>query len=104
MSKNPLPPVNVSGLTTCEQERLKDISCDCSLKDACDADKLPQFWLLANNDFPSLSDKAINVLFPFVTTFLCETCFSLVAAMETKYRLRLIIEKELQVTISSATV
>jgi len=35
-----------------------------------DADKLPQFWLLVKSDYPSLSDKAVKVLLPFVITFM----------------------------------
>jgi hypothetical protein len=69
-ARNPSAPNNVSGLTTCEQEQLTDISRDGSFKDTFHADKLPQFWLLVINDHRSLSDKAMNVLLPFVTIYL----------------------------------
>jgi hypothetical protein len=59
-----------------EQEQLMDISCDTSLKDVIDADKLPEFWLLAKNNNPHSSHKAIKVLLPFVTTYLCTIGFS----------------------------
>jgi hypothetical protein len=64
---------NILGLMTCEQEQLIGISCDSSLKDMSDADKSSQFWLLVKNGYPSLSDKAIKVLFPFVTTYQYKT-------------------------------
>jgi hypothetical protein len=37
---------NVCRLTTCEQEQLKDIYCEGSLKDMLHADEVPQFWQL----------------------------------------------------------
>jgi hypothetical protein len=58
---------NVSRLTICEREKLIDISCDSSLKDMFHVDELPLFWLLVRNDYESLSEKAIKVVFPFMT-------------------------------------
>lgn len=39
--------------------------------------------VLVKKDYPILSDKAINALLPFVTTYVCETVFSVVAVLET---------------------
>jgi hypothetical protein len=36
--------------------------------------------------FPHLNRKALNILLLFTTTYLCETGFSAVAAITTKYR------------------
>jgi hypothetical protein len=67
----------------CEPEQL--ISCDGSLTVISNAGKLMQLWLLVKNNYPSLSDKAINVFLPFVTTYLCKTGLSAAAAvMRTK--------------------
>jgi len=62
-----------------------------------DADKFTQIWLLVRDDYPSLSDRAVKVLLPSVTTYMCETGFSAVAVMRTKYQSWLITEKELQI-------
>jgi hypothetical protein len=43
-----------------------------------DADKL---HLLEKKDYPSLLDTVINVLLPFVTTYLCATAFSAAAGV-----------------------
>jgi hypothetical protein len=43
-----------------------------------DVDKLAQYWLLVENDCPSLSDKAIQVLLTFVTTYMYKTGFAAV--------------------------
>jgi hypothetical protein len=40
----------ISGLTTCDQEHLMDQSCDGSLKNVFDADKLPQFWVFVKTE------------------------------------------------------
>ena len=48
-----------------------------------------------------MTNKALEILLPFVTSYLCETVFSTVAVLKTKYRSRLMIEKELRITISS---
>jgi hypothetical protein len=55
-------------LTNYEQEQLINISSDVSLNDMFDSDKLPQSWMLVKNNYPSLSDKAVKVLLPSVTT------------------------------------
>jgi hypothetical protein len=50
--------------------------------------------------FPSLSNRALKVLIPFATSYLCESGFSAVAVIKTKYRSRLRLEKEMRVAIS----
>jgi hypothetical protein len=74
-------------LTTCEQQQFIDLSCNGSLKCMFDADKLPQFQLVVKNGCPSSSEKVINVLLPFVTTYLCEAELSAVTVTKTKYQL-----------------
>jgi hypothetical protein len=51
-------------------------------------------------EYPDLSKKAINILLPFATSYLCETGFSGVAALKTKYHSMLNIESDLRVAIS----
>jgi hypothetical protein len=96
---NPFTSNVVSGLTTCEQEQLKYVSIDGSLKHMLDADKVPQFLLLVKNKYPSLLGKEIEVLLPFVATFLCKTGFSAAVVIDRVF----IIEKELRVAVSSVT-
>ena len=58
------------------------------------------FWIKRSCEYPLLCEKAVNVLLPFATTYLCETAFSAVTAMKTKYRSRLNIEHDIRVCLS----
>lgn len=91
------------GLTTIEKEKLIELSCDTSLKQKFQSEPLVQFWLNRSEEYNTLSSKALQVLLPFVTSYLCETGFSALAAMKSKYRARLVVEKELRVALSSMT-
>jgi hypothetical protein len=100
--RNPFSASNASGLRASEQEQLIDISCDSSLKDTFDADELPQFWLLVKNSYLSISDKLVQILLLFMTTYLGKSGSS-APVMKTKYSSQLIIVMEIQVAISSMT-
>ena len=90
-------------LSIIEKEQLSELSCDIALKQRFQNVSLVQFWLNLNSEYNALSSKALKILLPFATSYLCETGFSVLAAMKTKYRARLIVEKELRVAISSIT-
>jgi hypothetical protein len=51
-------------------------------------------------EYPHFNKKAINILLPFATSYLCKTGFSGVAALKTKYCSMLNIESDLRVAIS----
>jgi hypothetical protein len=88
-------------LTTIEKEKLIELSCDSLLKQKFQNETLIQFWMNLSGEYEYLYYKAMQVLLPFVTSYLCETGFSALAAMKTKYRARLVVEKELRVALST---
>ncbi|GBO44062.1 hypothetical protein AVEN_169567-1, partial [Araneus ventricosus] len=47
----------------------------------------------------ALKTRAFSILLPFLTSYLCNTRFSAVAALNTKYRSQINIGKELRVSI-----
>ena len=47
--------------------------------------------------------KAVNILLPFATTYLCETAFSALTNMKMKYRSRLVVESDMRVCLSNIT-
>ena len=75
------------GLTTAEHEMIIDLSSDSTLKQMFrDENNIVTFWLRVKDYIPTLTNKALEILLPFVTT---------------KYRSRLMIEKELRTAIFS---
>ena len=73
------------------------------MKQKFQSEPLVQFWVDRSEEYNTFSSKALQVLLPFVTPYLCETGFSALAAMKSKYRARLVVEKDLRVALSSMT-
>jgi hypothetical protein len=53
-------------------------------------------------ELPHLSRKALNILLPFATSYLCETGFSAVAAIRTKYFSTMKLENYLRVAFTKS--
>ena len=83
-----------------EQEELAELSSDRTLRMQFNTKPLLSFWMTCSQEYPLLSDKAVNLLLPFATTYLCESAFSAVTAIKTKYRSRLNIEADVRVCLS----
>ena len=81
------------GLTSIEKEQLIELSFDTSLKQRYQNVSLVEFWLNLNSEFNNLSNKALKALLPFATSHLCETGFSVLVAIKSKYGARLVVEK-----------
>ena len=83
-----------------EQEDLAELSSDRTLRLEFNTKPLLSFWMVCSQEYPLLSEKAINLLLPFATTYLCESAFSAATAIKTKYRSRLNIEADVRVCLS----
>ena len=59
------------------------------------------FRVKARAKFPLMCCKALRVLVPSVTLYLCEHGFSAVAVIKSKYRNKIDIEREMRVAISN---
>jgi hypothetical protein len=90
-----------NGLSLEEEEQLIDVSSSTSLKMDFSTKSLTNFWIELSNDFSVIKAKAIRILLVFPTSYLCETGFSAVASLKSKYRNKLQLEKELRVAISN---
>ncbi len=87
--------------TVGEQESLIELSCDETLKSSFKKQSLLDFWIQQHREYPALSDKAVRILLPFATTYLCEKGFSSLAVIKTKYRCRMDAEPDLRLKLSS---
>ncbi|GFX79218.1 protein FAM200B [Trichonephila clavipes] len=81
------------GLSTTEEESFIDFTSSGKIKRQFCNKTLFQFWAEVDDEFSELKTKAFRILLPFSTSYLCETRFSAVAALKTKYRSQLNIEK-----------
>ncbi|GFX60765.1 SCAN domain-containing protein 3 [Trichonephila clavipes] len=88
-------------LSTTEEENFIDFTSSGEIKRQFCNKTLFQFWAEVDDEFSELKTKAFRILLQFSTSYLCETGFSVVAALKTKYRSQLNIEKELRVSISN---
>uniref|UniRef100_A0A8D0KS80 HAT C-terminal dimerisation domain-containing protein n=1 Tax=Strix occidentalis caurina TaxID=311401 RepID=A0A8D0KS80_STROC len=86
----PVPDVinvyELEGLTAAEEDKLIEISTDGAPKLQFKEQSLPNFWAHLQADFPELSKRAMKVLMPFVTMYLCKKSFSALVYLKNKHR------------------
>uniref|UniRef100_A0A3B4V8C9 HAT C-terminal dimerisation domain-containing protein n=1 Tax=Seriola dumerili TaxID=41447 RepID=A0A3B4V8C9_SERDU len=83
------------------QDALLELSSDRTLQTAFTAYTLEEFWLSVATEYAALSKAAMDVLFPFASTYLCEKTFSALTYMKNKYRSRLLrVDSDLRVAVS----
>lgn len=82
-------------------EQLIDLSCDATLKDRFQEVSLSDFWISVLSQYAELADHALCVLLPFATTYLCETGFSAMTAIKSKYRSRLSANNDLRLCLTT---
>ena len=70
-------------------EDLIDMRNNTGIKMEFSDDSLENFWASQLETYPVLAKKALTVLVPFATTYLCETGFSCLVHIKTKSRNRL---------------
>jgi hypothetical protein len=91
--------INAS-LSIKQHESLLEMSADQTLQADFKNMSLIYFWAARQQEYPELSRKAVNFLLLFVTTYLCESGFSHLVMIKTKYRNRLNVESELRLKLS----
>lgn len=88
-------------LSTRGQDELAEMQMDRTLKLQHSELSLDTFWLRAGQEYPLLSECAINVLIQFPTSYLCELAFSSLTYIKNKLRQRLSVEQDLRVALST---
>ena len=88
--QNPFLPHANNILCSLDEEQLAELSCDKLLQTQFTSQKnLVKFWIQIRNEYQALSEKAMQLLLPFATTYLAESGFSALASIKNKYRNRL---------------
>lgn len=88
-------------LSSAEEDQFIDMTSDSTLRLRFTSGTLSQFWLGVEREYPLIGQKAVGILLPFATSYLCEIGFSAVASLKTKYRSQLNVEHDLRVAVSS---
>ena len=63
------------GFSSLEAEQFIDLSSDLTLKSLYNLNLLILFWVKARSEFPLVGCKALVVLVPFATSYLCKAGF-----------------------------
>jgi hypothetical protein len=80
---------------------LIEISTDSVLRLQLKENSLANFWLHVRTHYPELSYKALKVLIPFPTPYLCKKAFSAFMHLKNKYRNHLRnVESDLSIKLS----
>ena len=99
--RNPFNAAVPADFSSAEEDQFIEMTSDSTLRMRFTAQTLTEFWLGVEREHPLIGQRAVGVLLPFATSYLCEIGFSAVASLKTKYRSRLNIEHDLRVAVSS---
>jgi hypothetical protein len=83
------------------KELFIDLISDSTLKTAFKTKNITNFWLDVKQEYSALSTQALQLLIPFVSTYLCENTFSHLLYTKNKYRSRLNVENNLRLKVSN---
>ena len=100
--RNPFMPLrDDSVVSVIMEDKLLELAADEGLKRSFETSTLASFWIQVKTEYPKLSEIALKTLLPFPTTYLCETGFSTMSVIKTKYRNCLDIHSPMRVALSS---
>uniref|UniRef100_A0A8C2VH41 Zinc finger MYM-type containing 6 n=1 Tax=Chinchilla lanigera TaxID=34839 RepID=A0A8C2VH41_CHILA len=88
-----------NNLTDFEEEKLTQLSSDLGFQSVFKSMSITQFWINAKIRYPELHEKAMKVLLPFSTVYLCDATFS--ALTESKQRNYLVSCPALRLAVTS---
>ena len=83
----------------CQDEVLELIN-DSTARQEYEEKLLSQFWVEMKDSYPNTTKKALHILIPFVSTYLCEPGFYSLLQIKSKQRNRLDVENDLRCALS----
>ncbi|XP_043944978.1 zinc finger BED domain-containing protein 5-like [Protopterus annectens] len=94
--------VDMSGLQLQEKEQLIDVAADSTVRLKFLEMNLVEFWIMVEKEYTLIDSKAVGILLPFSTTYLCEKAFSAMTHIKIKHRGCLqALENNLRVCLST---
>ena len=90
-----------TGISTKADEELIDLSEDSALKMNFNTKKLAQFWLSLQPLYPLISAEALKALMPFSSSYKCESGFSTMVGIKSKFRNKLQLSNSLRLKLSN---
>ena len=85
------------------QDKFLDLVNDSSPKQVYHEKLLTEFWIEIKNSYSKITEKALRILIPFVSTYLCEAGFSTLLQIKTKQRNKLHVEDDLPCALSQTS-
>jgi len=98
---NPFTAKAASEFTSAEEENLTEPSCDKILRTKFGSMEITDVWISVKDEYPLLSAKAQQILLLIFMSYLCKDGFSAVAVKKSKYHVKINVEKEMTVAVSS---
>ena len=83
------------------KEDLSDLLTNHALEMQFESKTLEEYWCVTMNIFQRLCEKALGVIIPFATTYLCESGFSSLLSIKIKYRNCMNPQSHMQISISN---
>jgi hypothetical protein len=83
-----------------QKDDLIDLQSKTLLKQGFSNQDLDEFWYSQIAAYPVLAKKALSVLIPFATTYLCDSEFSTLISLKTKARKRLDARHDMRLALS----
>ena len=83
-----------------DEKHLIEMQACQSMKLLYESSLLETFWCSIQTGYPTLAKRALQVLVPFATTWLCELGFSSLLYLKNKYRNALDPENDLLIALS----
>ncbi len=83
------------------QKQLIDLMNDGNVKIIFQSQSINCFWVEMAYIYPDVAKKALKILIPFATTYECETAFSSLVSIKTKFRNRLDVGDEMRVALAT---
>ena len=77
------------------QDEFSDLVNDSCAKQVYQEKLLTELWIEMKNSYSKITEKALRILIPFVSTYLCEAGLSTLLQIKTKQRNKLHVEDDL---------